>query len=154
MIYLLAIPFVAMIVLGCFYKKPEELSDARLTGIILGALLLLALLIGCGVGTLCNGTGLAEWQAFYTANADNYSFAVDKTASYLSAKSYRENLLVEGSIEKFKQASYVNERITEWRNAVNRYNTTIASMKYFDSNIFTGILVPDAVQDMKLLVIK
>ena len=45
----------------------------------------------------------------------------------------------------------MGERLAEWRDEVIEYNLTIASMKYYDSNIWTGVLFPDEVQNMKLL---
>ena len=100
-----------------------------------------------------NGNGLAKWQAFYAANSQNYVITIDETVSYLSSDTYIESVLVEGSLEKIKQSSYVSERIVEWRDAVNEYNSTIASMQYWNGIPFTGVLVPDGVEDMKLLVI-
>ena len=101
-----------------------------------------------------NGAGLAKWQAFYVANTQNYEIAVDETASYLSQQGFMNSTFFDGSIEKFEQAGYVSERIKEWRDAVNRYNDTIARMQYYNRNIFTGVLVPDGVEDMKLLIIQ
>jgi len=104
--------------------------------------------------SIANSNGLAKWQAFYTANTQNYEIAVDETASYLSQDEFAKNTLIDGSIERFSQAGFVSERIKEWRDAVNEYNTTIASMQYFNRNVFTGVLVPNEVEDMRLLIIK
>ncbi len=102
---------------------------------------------------VANGSGLMKWQAFYQANTQNYQVAVDETASYLSEEEFVD-VLVGGSLEKFKLAGFVSERIVEWRDAVNEYNSTIASMQYFNRNIFTGTLVPDGVEDMRLIIIQ
>jgi len=106
--------------------------------------------------TMNNGAGLMKLEAFYQANSSNYAIAVDETASYLSAEKYIENAFIpiEGSIEKFKQSQIASERIKEWRDAVIKYNETIASMKYYNRNIFTGILVPNRVEEAKLLIMQ
>ena len=150
MIYLLFVP-LAILTAWSIWKEGEPKIGA-----VLGVLFALALGIIIPLVTLANGSGLAKWQAFYSANAQNYEIAVDETASYLSADQYVEHALIpiEGSIERFKLTEAVSTRIAEWRDGVNKYNLTIASMKYFDGNIFTGVLVPDAVQDMKFLIIK
>ena len=100
-----------------------------------------------------NGEGLARWQTFYEVNTSNYQVTIDHTASYLSGDKYT-GVIIQGSVEKFNQAAIVSERLKEWRDAVNRYNSTIASMKYYNRNIFTGVLVPDEIEDMKILMIK
>jgi len=154
MILLLFIPPILMILIPWWTSRHrEELSGGEGGCICFGLLftiILLALVIWIPIA---NGSGLAKRQAFYEANALNYEITVDETAAYLSQEDFVDKL-VSGSIEKIEQAGYVSERIKEWRDAVNGYNTAIASMKYYDRNIFTGLLVPNEVQDMKLLVIK
>jgi len=152
MLWLICVFFLIMAVFG-FWMADSQGGDSWhwLTGIGLTlGLSLLLILPSCG---LRNGAGLAEWQAFHYANSRNYKITVDETASYLSQEQFTAKL-VEGSIEKLKQAGYVSERIKEWRDSVNEYNTTIASMQYFNRNVFTGVLVPNEVEDMRLLIIK
>jgi len=128
-------------------------GDAEgVTVVILSIAIFLFYLITGGIA-FNNYSGLAKWEAFYEANTKNYEVAVDMTASYLSTQDF-ESKLISGSIEKLEQTGYISDRIVEWRDAVNKYNTTIASIKFYDSNWLTGSLVPDKVQDMKLLVIE
>ncbi len=100
-----------------------------------------------------NSADFAELDVFYQVNSRNYEIAIDETASYLSEQEFAQ-ALVEGSLEKIELAGYVSERISEWRDAVNAYNTHIAKMKYYDSNILLGSLYPDAVRNAKLLIIE
>lgn len=156
MIWLLALVFVGLIVWGIVrIVKRWSCGDdeGEWFAIVFGGVLLLIFVLIIGFWTMANGAGLAKWQAFHEANTKNYEIAVDETASYLSADLFKD-VLIEGSIERFKLTESVSARIAEWRDAVNTYNTTIASMKYFNQNPFTGIMVPDGIEDMKLLVIK
>ena len=121
---------------------------------VIGAAILIALLITYPCVTVSKGSDLAKHQAFFEANTQNFAIAVDDTAAYLSVDSFAEGLLIEGSLEKVQLATIVGERITEWRDAVNAYNLEIASMQYYDQNFFLGVLFPDAVQEMKLLIIE
>ena len=111
----------------------------------------LGVLVGC---TISNHVGLVKLQNFYEYNSVNYEITIDKTASYLSQEQFLESAIIEGSIEKMEQAGYVSERLKEWRNAINDYNETIASMKFFDSTIWFGSLVPNDIQDMKPLIVQ
>lgn len=136
-------------------REPKEEEDWNSYDVMF-VVCLAAVIMGSAIifpWQVSNGRGLAEWQAFCEANTYNYEYAVDETVSYLSVKDFT-GVMVEGSIEKLEQAGYVSERIREWRNAVNQYNTTIASMKYYNRNILTGVLVPDGIEDMRLLIIK
>ena len=180
MIYLLLGFFIGLVAFGIFLdrkyegklqRRKEKLeadgkhltrseenscSGGAIAAVVIGSIFTIVLSLICLCFTLSNGNGLKKLEAFYTANAVNYETAVGRTASYLSQEKYIVEALipVEGSVEKLELAGYISTRITEWRDAVNAYNTTIASMQYWDSNLFTGALVPNEVQDMKLLVIK
>ena len=136
--------------------RHTRVGDGESAAIIVASIVTATFYVIVGLQTLTNYNGLAKWEAFYEANTKNYEITVDRTASYLSEQTFVEGALIpiEGSIEKIKQAGYVSERIIEWRDAVNDYNLTIASMEYFDSNLIFGSMLPDRVQDMKLLIIK
>lgn len=115
--------------------------------VILAFVVLIVLLIA----TAANSAGFVALNTFYQANSQNYEVAIDETASYLSEEGFKQ-VLVEGSIEKLALAGYVSERLREWRDAVNTYNTGIAKMKYWNSNIFLGVLYPNEVMSAKLLI--
>ncbi|KKN02649.1 hypothetical protein LCGC14_1115590 [marine sediment metagenome] len=159
MIYLLlglGIGLIILGVVGLTRTKTWDDGSGWVAPFVLGILCTFPLLIIIPGYIFANGSGLMKWQAFYEANSRNYEIAVDETASYLSTEKLIEQALIpiDGSIEKMKLADSVSTRILEWRNAVNRYNNTISSMKYFNRNIFTGVLVPNEVEDMKLLIIQ
>jgi len=160
MIWLVIVLFLAFVVWGVIQKirnREGRSREGEEAAIILGLIFTLVFSIWLGLWTMQNGAGLMKWQAFYEANSINYAITVDETASYLSAEKYidYEALIpIEGSLEKIRLASVVSDRIVEWRDSVNEYNRTIASMKYFNRIILTGIMVPDGVEDMKLLIIR
>lgn len=131
-------------------EKWKEACDGF--AIILGMLGLTLTIIGV-VSTLKNGETIAQLKAFYSYNTVNYSIVVEKTASLLSTSEF-ENRIVSGSLEKLQQAGFVSEKISEWRTAVNQYNLDIATLKYYNDNIWTGVLVPDEIEDLRPLIIK
>lgn len=151
MIWLLLVVFLLLMVGGCIGLKKDK-DDGWWGAILIGGVASLLLLIILSVITVCNSVEFVKLKAFYQANSRNYEIAVDETASYLSEESFRQ-ALIDGSIEKFELAGYVSDRISEWRDAANRYNIAIANMKYFDSTIFFGVLYPDELRDAKLLII-
>lgn len=154
MVWLLVLLSVGAIVYGIIRCKKEENDAGSFLSLAFGVVATLFLLIFLPIQTLDNGSRVAEMEVFLESNTQNYQYSIDETASYLSVDSIKENVLIEGSIEKLQQAGYVSERIKEWRDSVNEYNTRLASFKYYDSNIFMGVLIPDKVKDMKFLVIK
>lgn len=143
---------------GKFGKKDRNRSygDEESTAIIVGITCLIIFTLIVGGITIGNNVQVAKHQAFYDGNTRNYEVIVDRTASYLSKQTFIETALIpiEGSIEKFNLTKDLNNRLLEWRNAVNNYNLSIASLKYFDNNPLFGSMIPDSVQDMKLLVIE
>ena len=149
MLWLIALVFLGLVVWGIATWGRGN-SDRQGLAVGLGGLCLIIVSLILVSSTFANGETLAKLQAFYEVNAQNYAIAVDKTSALLSTEKFTSQL-VAGSIEKFQVASIVGERLAEWRDEVIEYNLTIASMKYYDSNIWTGVLIPDEVQNMKLL---
>ena len=156
MIWLLLIPCIVSVVWGILkwghkghYDSGEAQGVAVMLGTIVG-LIILGICVGC---TLSNGASVARLQAFLDANIINYEVTIDDTAVYISEEEFIDKI-VSGSLEKLQQAGYVSERIKEKRDAVNTYNKDIASLKYYDGNIFTCSLVPNQIRDMKLIIIK
>ena len=161
MFYLIGLVFVIPIIVGALHWggrwrwKKEENSWGNGEGPTVVVCSLLAFLFYLIVLLihLTNYSGVEQWEAFYNNNTQNYQIAIDKTSSYLSSDLFKD-VLVQGSVEKLQQAGYVSERIKEFRDSANTYNTTLASLKYFNNNPIFGVLVPDKVEDMKFLVIK
>ena len=151
MLWLIALVFLGMIIWGILtWGRTVWGGDGQGFAVVFGSLglALTALILG-GI-TLASGEGLARLQTFYEVNNQNYATTLNQTEALLSTEKFTSQL-VAGSIEKLQVASTVSERIKEWRDKVNEYNTATASMKYYDSNIWTGVLIPDEVQNMKLL---
>jgi len=153
MIWLTLVIALGLFIWGVILMREDDMSMGGMFACIIGGLLSLVLLIMLPCTILDNGSTVAEMKIFRDTNTNNYQYSIDETASYLSEDTFT-NSLVNGSIEKMQQAGYVSERIKEWRDSVNAYNTKLASLKYYDSNIFMGVLYPNEVQDMKFLVIK
>lgn len=156
MIWLTLLLPVAGIAWGIWHGRGRNELDniGGVFAIVFGIVGFIFLICFIPITALNNGAKLAELQAFYNANTLNYLLTVDETAAYLSEDEFIDGLMIEGSIEKAQLTTAISERVAEWRDAVNEYNITIASMQYYDNNIFTGALYPDGIQDMKLLIIE
>lgn len=99
---------------------------------------------------LANGEETAIWKEFYNNGYKNSLAVVNLTRELMSsATDTFEGKIVNGSIEKLEQAKAVSERLANLKDEVNLYNKTIASMKYYNHNIWTGILVPDEIEELK-----
>ena len=127
--------FMFLLILGI--AKVRNYDDWPDFCIVFGATFLLFLVPTVLATYVNNGASLARWQTFYDTNVANYAITVDKTAVYLSTSDF-ENKMVAGSVEKLQQAGYVSERIKEWRDSINEYNSTIASMRYLRSSWLLG----------------
>jgi len=154
MILLLWIPIMAMLVWG-FWRIiwRDSIGDGEAVAIALGIIIGIVFLFPCILIPINNGMDLAQWEAFYDTNVANYTITVDKTASYLSVEKF-ESQLIGGSVEKWQQAGYVSERLREWRDAVNEYNLTMASMRWVDRNIWIGVFMPPIPERLVPLVIR
>lgn len=86
---------------------------------------------------------LAELEAFKESNCGNYETAAELTEALLSKDSSTYTYLVDGSIERLEQSQTVSDRIREWRDAANEYNTELARMKRAKANLWIGIVYPD-----------
>lgn len=118
-------------------------------------LLALMCLVVWPVVYLGNVSNIAKLEAFYDASAQNYAYAVDETAAYLSLDALIEGgVLVEGSIEKFKLADSVSQRIAEYRDQAYEYNQTLAGLRKFDDLWLTTAFVPTPSEHLKLIVLK
>lgn len=119
------------------------------------AFLLLTVIIPIGIYTANIGT-IAELEAFYLASATNFEYARDDTASYLSEETIAANtalIPITGSIEKIGVGQSVAERIREYRNSVNSYNSAFARYKAYKNNLLYGIAYPEIPDYMRLLII-
>ena len=153
LLVLLALAGAVLLGVGIWYERKDGDSDAPWVGIVVGIVLLLTTL-GIGIGMPTGfGVQIAEQEAFYDFNTANYLVAVDKTAAYLSQEEF-ESTLIQGSVERWKQAGYVSERIREWRDSVNRYNQNLARLRSLDRNIWFGLVIPNVPDRLQFIAIK
>lgn len=135
---------LALILWG-FLKK--EKGDAEWAAILLGFfILLLPLSLFLFSIQVSNGMGIARWEAFYDSNVANYAITVERTKTLLSAKEF-EGKLIAGDIERMQQAGFVSERLKEWRDSVNEYNSTLKSMRWVRSYFWLGPVVMPRIPD-------
>lgn len=151
MIWLIALVFVALLILGCVKLHDWEFGAPLL--IVLGATLIMLTVLIIGIDTFRNHSEYHQLKAFYDVNTQNYKYAIDETTVYLSKEAIKQTF-IDGSVEKLGLAKSISSRIMEYRDSVNKYNLSVASMKYYDSNIWTGVMYPNEVQSMKFMVIK
>jgi len=118
--------------------------------------LLLVVIIPVGIYTSNIGT-IAELEAFYVASAENFQIARDDTASYLSEEVILESshlIPITGSIEKMGVGQSVADRVQEYRDSVNAYNSAIARYKAYKDSLLYGIAYPSVPDHMRLLIIE
>lgn len=152
MVYLIGLIPLALLLWGIIVEEKEGYGEGVMQ-IFIGGILSLIFFLILPLLTLSNSSDLVKLDTFYNTNNQNYQITIDKTASYLSVDEFKSQVIA-GSIEKSNLAQTISNRIAEWRDQVNDYNLAIASMQYFDQNIFTGILYPNRVQELKPLVLK
>ena len=146
----LIIPIVLFTLERLLWWKNKEY---RGIGIFFGCIVLFTFGSLAGGWTINNYISYPQHKAFYEVNAQNYAITVDETSVLLSQEKYISEALIpiEGSIEKTELAKTISDRIVEWRDAVNLYNQTIASLQYLDNTIWFGCMIPDEVHELKML---
>jgi len=152
MIWLL-ISIVPIVLFFCEWYFSRRYKEAWVYGSVFGGVLLLIGVLVIGLWTTFNYMSYPQHRAFYEVNAQNYAVTVDETSALLSQEKYISEALIpiEGSIEKAELAKVVSERIVEWRDVVNVYNKTVASMQYLDNTILFDCMIPDGIHGLKLL---
>jgi hypothetical protein len=116
--------------------------------------LVISVIIPVTTYTTSIGT-VAELEAFYNASSTNFEISRDDTASYLSEEKIQGSSLVPiyGSIERMGMGASAANRILEYRNTVNLYNTSFARYKAYSSNILFSIAYVPVPAQLKVLVI-
>lgn len=124
---------------------------------LLGSLIfLIASIIVPVIAYTGNMGTIAELQAFYEASSTNFQISRDDTASYLSEDKIVSNtslIPITGSIEKIGLGVSVANRVTEYRNAVNEYNTAFSRYKMYSKSMLYSIVYPEVPGDMRVLII-
>jgi hypothetical protein len=118
--------------------------------------LIISVIIPITTYTTSIGT-VAELEAFYNASSSNFEISRDDTASYLSEEKIQKSegslIPIYGSIERIGMGASAANRILEYRNTVNLYNTSFARYKAYSSNILFSIAYVPVPQGLKVLVI-
>ncbi len=139
---------IISLILGlCFRNKVAMVGS--------GAFILVAIIIPVGIYSSNIGM-IAKLEAFYKASATNFQLSRDDTASYLSEDKIQSNITlipITGSIERLGVGANIAARITEYRNAVNDYNTAYAQYKAYKNSALYGIVYPSIPSQMRMLVI-
>lgn len=155
LLVILAAAFATMIaggIIGC--KRAERYHDDGYIAMVVFGTMLLTVLVGAWIIVGTNNVMYIErWRVFRDYNAQNYAAAVEETRVILSEKTFTQ-AFVEGSIEKTQVGAELSKRIAEWRDSVNRYNSTIASMRAVRNNFWLGsFIMPEIPPDLRPLVI-
>ena len=142
---------IVMVIIGALlWERREELPGCLISAGI--AILIISAFV-FPIVLMLNTEKIASLKAVYVANYQNYGIAVDKSVALLSAERFEASLIA-GSIEKFQQAGFISERIKEWRDEINEFNKALSILRAYDTNIWTGVTVPDIPDDLKFLTLK
>ena len=95
----------------------------------------------CSILYMGNLQDRAKLEAFYESNARNYRISTSTTETYLSEEIFTE-VIIQGSVEKIGIGEQLAQRIVEWRNSINDYNTQLKMYQSMSDNIFTGLFYP------------
>jgi hypothetical protein len=146
--------FIVFLVLGLISVIAALVFKNKVAMLGSLAFLVLSVVIPTVIYSTNIGT-IADLQAFYTTSAENFQIARDDTASYLSEDKVRENIAlipIYGSIERMGMGQSTADRVLEYRNAVNAYNSSFARYKAYKDNILYGMAYPGYSTQMRLLV--
>ena len=122
------------------------------TGIIIGIICLLTVIIAYPCSYFSNLNKRATLEAFYNYSISNYEYTCHETESDLSVDP-QGNYLIEGNIEKAELATAASERIAEYRDSANEYNYALAKYKIMDNNLWFGLAYPPLPEYIKPIVI-
>src|SRR4030042_3909437 len=124
---------------------------------VVGSLVFLVISIIIPVGIYSSNIGkIADLEAFYMASSTNFQISRDDTASYLSEDKITSNITlipITGSIERMGVGQSTADRVLEYRNAVNAYNSAFAKYRAYKRNMLYGIAYPEVPTEMRLLII-
>ena len=138
-------------------KSYGDYTDRFYVAILSGIGLLLTSVLMLSICYVMYVGSNARLSAFYEASKSNYVYAIDETDSVLtiSQESLKDTLIaVEGSVEKLQVGDAVTQRIAEYRDAVNQYNSDLAYVRAMDSNFLVGVMYATPDENLKLIAIK
>lgn len=124
---------------------------------IIASLICLVISFLIPVGIYSTNIGkVADLESFYLASSTNFELTRNDTASYLSEDKIESNVTlipITGSIERMGIGQSVANRVLEYRNSVNAYNTAFAKYRAYKRNILFGLAYPTVPEEMRLLII-
>lgn len=147
--------FVIFMVVGFISAIAALIFKNKLAIVASLAFTIIAIVIPVGIYASNIGT-IADMEAFYNASATNFQLTRDDTASYLSEDMIASNtalIPITGSIEKMGVGQSVANRVLEYRNACNDYNSAFARYKAYKESFLFGIAYPNIPDEMRLLII-
>ena len=147
--------FIIFIALGFASLVAALIFKNKLAIIGSIAFILLSIVIPVGIYSSNIGT-IADLEAFFTASSTNFQVSRDDTASYLSEEKIESDITlipITGSIERLGVGQSTADRVLEYRNAVNSYNTAFAKYRAYKNSALFGIAYPEVPSHMRLLVI-
>ncbi len=147
--------FLIFLVLGILSAIAAMIFKNKLA--IVASLVFVVITIIIPVGIYSSNIGkIADLEAFYNASATNFQISRDDTASYLSEDKIQSNITlipITGSIERMGVGQSAANRVLEYRNSVNAYNTAFAKYRAYKRSMLYGIAYPEVPSEMRLLII-
>jgi len=121
-----------------------------------GIIILLILIIVVGISYNSNIGNIARLEAFQEYNIKNYSMVVSETEAILSKEKFEKASMIEGSIEKVNIGAEISNRMVELREAVNKYNNSLASLRAYRKNKVIGgiFIVPPVPENLNFIVVE
>jgi hypothetical protein len=147
--------FIIFIAIGFLSAVAALIFKNKLAVVASLIFMVIAIVIPVGIYASNIGT-IADMEAFYNASATNFQITRDDTASYLSEDMIVSNVAlipITGSIEKMGMGQSVANRVLEYRNACNDYNSAFARYKAYKNSWLFGIAYPSIPDEMRLLII-
>lgn len=129
----LGVLFLVMLVVGVVGIVKDALKHRHnysgwVAMTVLGALFFVVLGLIVVLTYVNNSITIKKLETFRDYNAQNYAVTVSETRAILSERGF-SNAIIEGSLEKTNVGAEISRLLVEWRDQVNKYNITIASMR-------------------------
>lgn len=143
--------FLALLVYGIVRVKrgicSKTSNDENWLMTVIGAVCLFGLILYLASSYIDNTAEIARLGVFRNYNVKNYAVVVSETEAILSVKEFGV-VLIEGSVEKLQVGIELSARLIEWREAVNKYNNRVVTLRALRSSwVLGGILVIPPIPD-------
>lgn len=138
-------------------KKKAKTTDTELYGYQIGGIVMviaMAIFLGLAwpVNYLRSITEVAEMEAFYNANRQNYETIVEQTSR---AVIFLENeSVLQISVENLKQSTNWSERLKELRDKAFRYNNSFHRITAYNENRLLDWFYKDIPESLKPIVLE